>query len=138
MTAASSDDKIAIQAVLDRYALGWRHADPAILTSTWDKDYPSLYLASEKPAPLRGYSEIDKYYREAIALYPITKMEISGVEIELFGDIASAFCNIEIGFKVAGNEYVVFPRATFLFRRQASGWLCIQYHESIKYEVPQA
>ena len=138
MTAVLSDDKAAIQAVLDRYALGWRHADAAILTSTWDKDYPSLYLASEKPGPLRGYSDIDKYYREALALYPITKMEISGVEIELFGDIASAFCNIEIGFKVAGNEYIVFPRATFLFRRQASGWLCIQYHESIKYEVPQA
>jgi len=52
--------------------------------------------------------------------------------------VASAFCNIDIGFKVGETEYVVFPRATFLLRRVGIEWSCIQYHESIKYEVPKA
>ncbi len=131
------NDDALIRQLLDRYALGWRTADVPVLISTWDPDYNSMYLASEKPAPLRGYSAIESYYKDALAVYPITKMEISNVEIELFGDVASAFCDIEIGFKVAGNEYIVFPRATFLLRRTGGAWLCIQYHESIKYEVPQ-
>lgn len=75
---AEPDDRGAIRAVLDRFALGWRQADAAILKSTWDRDYAGLYIASEKPAPLHGYSEIGQ-----------------GV------------------------------------------WACIQYHESIKYEVPE-
>jgi len=136
METGQHNDETVIRQVLERYAEGWRNADVAILTSTWDKDYPGLYLASEKPVPIYGYADISKYYTDALALYPITKMEISNVAIELFSEVASAFCDIEIGFKVADTEYVVFPRATFLFRRNEGEWLCIQYHESIKYEVP--
>lgn len=131
-------DKIAIKSVLDRYASGWRNASAEELIGTWSKGNGALYLASEKSAPLHGYDEIAHYYKDALATYPITKMEIRDVEIEVFEDIASAFCNIEIGFKVGGSEYVVFPRATFLLRREGAEWACIQYHESIKYEVPQA
>jgi hypothetical protein len=137
MEIGTHNDEALIRQVLERYALGWRTADAAVLSSTWDTEYPSLYLASEKPAPLRGYAAISKYYQDALALYPITKMEIRNVEIELFGEVASAFCDIEIGFKVGEAEYVVFPRATFLFRHNTEVWLCIQYHESIKYEVPE-
>jgi len=131
-------DRNEIRIVLDRYAQGWRQADASLLISTWDEEYDSLYLASEKPAPIRGYAAILQYYKDALAVYPITKMEISDVEIDLFQDLASAFCNIQIGFKVGGKEYIVFPRATFLLRRTGIVWRCIQYHESIKYEVPQA
>jgi uncharacterized protein (TIGR02246 family) len=131
------NDNDAIRELLDQYALGWRHADPAILQGTWDKGATSLYIASEKPAPIRGYAEISKYYEDATALYPITKMEISNIEIAVFDEVASAFCDIEIGFKVGSTEHVVFPRATFLLSRSNGAWLCVQYHESIKYEVPQ-
>ncbi len=131
-------DKIEIASVLDRYATGWRTASVDGLIGTWSKDGSTFYLASEKPAPLRGYKEIMEYYKEAVATYPITRMEIRDVEIDVFGDVASAFCNIDIGFKVGESEYVVFPRATFLLRREGLEWKCIQYHESIKYEVPQS
>jgi ketosteroid isomerase-like protein len=130
-------DKNEIRAVLDRFAAGWRNANADQLIGTWSKEHAGLYLASEKPAPIHGYAEIFQYYNEALALYPITKMEIRDVAIEVFGDVASAFCNIDIGFKVGETEYVVFPRATFLLRREGIEWSCIQYHESIKYEVPQ-
>jgi hypothetical protein len=133
-----ASDRNEIRVVLDRYAQGWRDGDPSLLISTWDEHYNSLYLASEKPGPAHGHAAILQYYQDALAVYPITKMEIRDVEIELFEDIASVFCNIEIGFKVGGNEYIVFPRATFLLRRTGVEWRCIQYHESIKYEVPQA
>ncbi len=133
-----ASDKNAIRTLLERYASGWRNASADELIGTWSKQHAGLYLASEKPTPLHGYSDILQYYKEAVALYPITKMEIRDLEIDVFGDIASAFCNIEIGFKVGVSEYVVFPRATFLLRREGVEWLCIQYHESIKYEVPQS
>ena len=131
-------DKIEILSLLDRYASGWRNASVNELIGTWSNANSTLYLASEKPTPLHGHNEILQYYKEALATYPITKMEIRDVEIEVFNDIATAFCNIEIGFKVGESEYVVFPRATFLLRREGVEWTCIQYHESIKYEVPQS
>jgi ketosteroid isomerase-like protein len=133
-----ASDEILIRAVLDRYAAGWRNADAEQLIRTWNKEHAGLYLASEKPAPIHGYAEILQYYKDALALYPITKMEIRDLEIDVFDDLASAFCNIDIGFKVGESEYVVFPRATFLLRRDGGEWGCIQYHESIKYEVPQS
>jgi uncharacterized protein (TIGR02246 family) len=132
-----ASDEIEIRAVIDRYAAGWRNADANQLIGTWSREHAALYLASEKPAPIHGHAEILQYYKDALAVYPITKMEIRDFEVDLFGDVASAFCNIEIGFKVAGTEYIVFPRATFLLRREGIEWNCIQYHESIKYEVPQ-
>ena len=131
-------DKIEIRSVLDRYASGWRNASVSELIGTWSKSSSAFYLASEKPAPLHGHDEILQYYKDALATYPITKMEIRDVEVDVYDDIASAFCNIEIGFKVGDSEYVVFPRATFLLRREGVEWCCIQYHESIKYEVPQS
>jgi ketosteroid isomerase-like protein len=136
--ATSASDQTEIRAVLDRYAAGWRNADVAQLIGTWSKEHSGLYLASEKPAPIHGYAEILEYYKDALALYPITRMEIRDLEVEVFGEIASAFCSIEIGFKVAEKEYIVFPRATFLLRHEGIEWVCVQYHESIKYEVPQA
>ena len=130
------NDEALIRQLLERYAQGWRTADVDVLISTWDPEYNSLYLASEKPAPIHGYSEIKKYYQDVLALYPITKMEISNVAIESFGDLASAFCDIESDSRWQRRSTWSF-RATFLFRRNEAAWMCIQYHESIKYEVPQ-
>jgi SnoaL-like protein len=131
-------DKIEIRSVLDRYASGWRNASVGELIGTWSKRGSTFYLASEKPAPIHGHDAILQYYKDALATYPITKMEIRDVVVEVYDDLATAFCNIEIGFKVGESEYVVFPRATFLLRREGVEWSCIQYHESIKYEVPQS
>jgi SnoaL-like domain len=125
----------AIRDVLDRYASGWRNGSVEELIGTWSKKRDIFYLASEKAGPIHDYDGLRQYYKDALATYPITKMEIRDVEIEVFSEIAS--CNIEIGFTVGNSEYVVFPRATFLLCREGAEWKCIQYHESIKYEVPQ-
>lgn len=129
-----------IRAVLDRFALGWRQADPAILKSTWDKNFEEgIYQASERETPVYGFASISEYYDGATSLYPITSMEISNVRIQPHGDVALAYCDISIGFKVGTSEYLVHPRATFLLKKQLNGeWLTQHYHESIKYEVPKS
>ena len=129
-----------IRQVLERFALGWRKADPAILKSTWDSDFEeSIYQASERETPVYGFTAISEYYDEATSLYPITSMEINNVRIQPHGEVALAYCDIAIGFKVGASEYLVHPRSTFLLKKQASGeWLTQHYHESIKYEVPKS
>jgi ketosteroid isomerase-like protein len=129
-----------IRETLDRFALGWRKADAAILKSTWDRSHPeSIYQASEQGAPVYGFPAISQYYDDATSMYPITSMEISNVRVQQFGDVAHAFCDIAIGFQVGASEYLVHPRATFLLKKQANGeWLTLHYHESIKYEVPKS
>jgi ketosteroid isomerase-like protein len=72
-------------------------------------------------------------------MYPITSMEISNVRIQQHRDVALAYCDIAIGFKVGNSEYLVHPRASFLLKKQGNGeWLTQHYHESIKYEVPKS
>lgn len=134
------DEMEKIRVVLDRFALGWRKADAAILKSTRDKGFAdSIYQASERETPVYGYDAIAKYYDEATSMYPITSMEISHVRVQQHGDVALAYCGISIGFKVGDSEYLVHPRASFLLKKQADGeWLTQHYHESIKYEVPKS
>jgi ketosteroid isomerase-like protein len=129
-----------IRAVLDCFALGWRKADAAILKGTWDRNFAdSIYQASERETPVCGYDAIAKYYDEATSMYPITSMEISNVRIQQHRDVALAYCDIAIGFKVGNSEYLVHPRASFLLKKQGNGeWLTQHYHESIKYEVPKS
>ncbi len=129
-----------IRVLLDRYELGWRKADAAVLKSTWDTKFADgIYQASEREAPVVGYDAIAKYYDEATSMYPITSMEISNVRVHQYGDVAHAYCDISIGFKVGSSGYLVHPRATFLLKKQADGaWLTQHYHESIKYEVPKS
>ncbi len=128
-----------IRELLDRFALGWRKADTALLKSTWDPDYPdSTYMASEVQAPIFGFAAISKYYDSATSMYPITSMEISNVRVLEYGTLAYAYCDISIGFKVGQSEYLVHPRATFLLRQRDGRWYTLHYHESIKYEVPAA
>lgn len=134
-----SGNSEAIRALLGRYAEGWRKADPEILAGTWGPDDDdSIYMASEAPGPIFGFSEIKKYYQQATSTYPITSMEISNVRIVEYGSLAYAYCDISIGFKVGESEYLVHPRATFVLRQRAGQWYCAHYHESIKYEVPQS
>ena len=131
--------EVGIRSLLDRFELGWRKADPEILKSTWDPEYRDcIYIASEAEGPIFGFDEIAKYYDAATTMYPITRMEISNVTVCEYGDLAYAFCDISIGFKVQQSEYLVHPRATFLLRRRQNDWYSIHYHESIKYEVPQS
>ena len=130
-------DNEKVRAVLDRFEKGWRKADISLLKSLWDPRYPnSSYIASEREGPVFGPEAIDKYYEEALALFPITSMKIDHVKIDVFEPLAYAFCDISIGFKVKNTEHVVHPRATFVLRKWDGEWYLIHYHESIQYEVP--
>lgn len=136
-TKMSKANREGIAEVLRQFAKGWRQADAAILESTWMKGESAIsYQASEQPAPIFGMPALRKYYKEALGMYPITSMEIRNVKIFPIGTAAYASCDIDIGFVVNGQGYVVHPRATFVLRKRGKRWFSVQYHESIKYEVP--
>ncbi|MBI3951119.1 MAG: nuclear transport factor 2 family protein [Acidobacteria bacterium] len=130
-------DTSKIEAVLNRFAVGWRTADAALLKSTWDPEHSGCsYIASENEKPLFGSQAISRYYDQALATFPITSTEINNVTINVLDGIAYAFCDIAIGFKIGEQEFLVYPRATFVLRRRGDDWFVIHYHESIKYELP--
>lgn len=129
-----------IRAVLDRFALGWRKADAAILKSTWDRNFAdAIYQASETDTPVYGYGAMAKILRGRDFHVSHHQRGYQQCAHPAHGDVALAYCDISIGFKVGETEYVVHPRASFLLKKQDNGeWLTQHYHESIKYEVPKS
>jgi uncharacterized protein (TIGR02246 family) len=132
------EDKDRIRAVLDQFATGWREQDAGILKKIWDHTCPeSSYIAAENEKPVFGQEQINKYYDEALSAFPIISSKIDNVRINLLNDLAYAFCDISMGFKVKDTEFLVCPRATFVLRKRENNWCVIHYHESIKYEIPE-
>jgi uncharacterized protein (TIGR02246 family) len=134
----TTEDEGKIRALLDQFAAGWREQDAGILKKIWDPTYSeSSYIAAENEKPVFGPEQINKYYDEALSAFPITSSEIDNVRISLINDLAYAFCDISMGFKVKETELLVHPRATFVLRKREDNWYVIHYHESIRYEIPQ-
>ncbi len=133
-----TEDAAKIRELLDRFGRGWRAANAGDLTDLWDPGCSdSIYIAAERDAPVNGFAGVKRYYTDAVAMFPITSMKIDNVRIHEHGTIAYAYCEIAIGFKVEEREYLVHPRATFVLRKRGGQWYCIEYHESIKWDLPQ-
>jgi uncharacterized protein (TIGR02246 family) len=134
-----SEDTAKIRELLDRFERGWRKANAADLIGLWDPTCSdSIYIAAERDEPVYGFAGVKQYYTDAVAMFPITSMKIDNVHIHEYGSVAFAYCEIAIGFKVEENEHLVHPRATFVLRKREGQWYCIEYHESIKWDLPQS
>jgi ketosteroid isomerase-like protein len=123
-----------IESILEDYRLGFATLDAGRLKAIWDSDYPQIiYVAQELAQPIHGWKGVERYYeRVASSLERVFTMTIGDVSIEVFGDVAFAYCTFHFVGDVKGQAEprIADGRNTFLFRHIAGGWRTIHYHES--------
>jgi ketosteroid isomerase-like protein len=130
----TEQDTHQIRAVLERYSKSWEAMDWAGLKSIWDPDYAHiLYIPEERAEPLRGWAEVEAYFRHAAeSVIRVGAMQLSDISIDVFGDTAYAFCNFhfEAELRRLAEPFVTGGRDTFILRRKDAAWKVIHYHES--------
>lgn len=123
-----------IMAVLEQYSKSWEAMDWEGLKSIWDSAYEHiLYIPEERAKPVRGWAEVQAYFRHAAkSVIRVGAMRLSDIIIDVFGDTAYAFCNFhfEGDIKRQAETFVAGGRNTFILRCQNGAWKVIHYHES--------
>jgi ketosteroid isomerase-like protein len=134
MTPDLEVDREAVKKVVRRWARTFSSKDLEGVLATWDRTYPHIiYQAEEFPDPLRGWSEVEHYYRTFLPLISnLRDQSIIDFEVDVLGDVAWCYMRGTITFDIAGSTTSVSGevRQLFLFRRTSGGWKIIQYHDS--------
>jgi len=131
---ASEQDKQRITTVLEQYSKSWEAMDWEGLKGIWDQDYDNiLYIPEERAQPVCGWAGIENYFRGAAdSVRQVGAMKLSDISIDVFGDLAYAFCNFhfEADLKRLEKPFITDGRDTFILRRKEGAWKVIHYHES--------
>jgi ketosteroid isomerase-like protein len=112
------------------------------LKAIWDQHYDNIiYIPTEAAQPVLGWAAVEEYYRKVASLIDrITTMRVGDVSLDVFRDVAYAFCTFhaEVNFKAQNQPMIVDARNTFILRRKTGTWKIIHYHESRPYLPPGA
>ena len=78
-------DTHQIRAVLEHYSKSWEAMDWEGLKSIWDPDYAHiLYIPEERAEPLRGWAEVETYFRHAAeSVIRVGAMQLSDISIDV-------------------------------------------------------
>jgi ketosteroid isomerase-like protein len=129
----------AVKKVIRRWARAFANKDLPAVFEAWDQDYPNIiYQAEEYPDPLRGWAEVDHYYRGIAKLAQnFRDQSVVDFDVDVIGDVAWCYLRGTTTFDILGSEQIVtgLVRQVFLLRKTAGGWKIIQYHDSR--EVPE-
>ncbi|HXG67285.1 MAG TPA: nuclear transport factor 2 family protein [Blastocatellia bacterium] len=132
--AASEQDRQQIAAVVEQYRRGFVTGDIEGLKAIWDQDYDNIiYIAQEAARPVRGWAGVEQYYKHVDGLFePARTMTVSDLSVDVFGDVAYAYCvfHFEGKFKGQSEPFLADGRDTFILRRKSGTWKVIHYHES--------
>jgi ketosteroid isomerase-like protein len=129
---ASDQDRQQIAAVIEQYRQGFATMDVEGLKTIWDQDYDNIiYVAQEMAQPVRGWAEVEQYYRRVAELLErVRTMTVSDLLVDVFGDVAYAYCTFHFEGELNGQSHIADGRDTFIFRRKSGTWKVIHYHES--------
>ncbi|RFA26584.1 hypothetical protein CAI21_16605 [Alkalilimnicola ehrlichii] len=130
--SSSSQDRQEIAAVIEQYRRGFATMDVEVLEAIWDQDYHNIiYLAQEMAQPVYGWRGVEQYYRRVSGfLERVSAMTVSDLSLDLFGDVAYAYCNFHFEGEAQGQSHSADGRVTFILHRKRGTWKVIHYHES--------
>jgi ketosteroid isomerase-like protein len=132
--AASEQDRQQIAAVIEQYRRGFATMDAEGLKAIWDQDYDNIiYIPEEAAQPVRGWAGVEQYYKNIAGLLErVRTMTVSDLSVDVFGDVAYAFCNFHFEGDIKGQSqpFITDGRDTFILRRKGGTWKVIHYHES--------
>jgi ketosteroid isomerase-like protein len=135
---ASEQDRQQIAAVIEQYRRGFATMDVEGLKAIWDQDYDNIiYVPQEMAQPVRGWAEVEQYYKSvAEFLERVRTMTVGDLSVDVFGDVAYAFCIFHFEGEVKGQSHIADGRDTFILRRKSGTWKVIHYHESRPGPIP--
>ena len=80
---------------------------------------------------MRGWTRIEQYYKGVAGfLGRVRTMTVSDLSVDVFGDVAYAFCIFHFEGELKGENHIADGRDTFILRRKRGAWKVIHYHES--------
>ena len=81
---------------------------------------------------MRGWAGVEEYYNNVAAFVEwIKTLRVSDPSVDVFGDVAYAFCHVhaEVVFKGQRQPLLLDARDTFILHRTGGAWKVIHYHE---------
>jgi len=138
--AVSEQDRKEIAAVIEQYRRGLAEMNVEMLKGIWDQNYENIsYIAQEKVQAVRGWTEVVQYYNHVAGLLErVTSMTIDDLSLDVFGDVAYAFCVFHFEGEMVGQSqpHIADGRNTFILHRKSGTWKVIHYHESAPGPLP--
>lgn len=130
----TEQDRQQIVTVVEQYRRGFATLDVETLKAIWDQEYDNIiYVAQEAVQPVRGRARVEQYYKSAFeVLSRVKTMTISDLSLDVFGEIAFAFCTFHFEGELQGESEprIADGRNTFILRRKNGEWKVIHFHES--------
>lgn len=134
MTRQEITTQRTITGLIETYRQGFLQLDPQRLGSIWDRGHvPLIYVAMERPEPLRGWPAIESYFAALPQhLEKMVEKNIDPIRVDTFGDAAAAYFEFHSVVKLKGGAGLYRPsgRVTMLFKRTQTEWRAVHYHES--------
>jgi ketosteroid isomerase-like protein len=136
--AARKQDRQQIAAVIEQYRRGFATPDVEEFTAIWDHDYDHIiYIPQEAAEPLRDWAGVEHYYKHVAGFFTrVRTMTVGDVSVEVFGEVAYAFCRFHFEGEVKGQRHLADGRNTFILHRKGGTWKVIHYHESRPGHLP--
>jgi ketosteroid isomerase-like protein len=126
--AARAQDRRQMTEVIEPYRRGWEAMDVNQLSAIWDRAYDNiLSIPLEAAQPRTDWAGVEAYYKNVAACVERVKaMRVSDLSVDVFGDVAYAFCHVhaEVGFKGQSQPLILDARNTFILRRTGGACLC--------------
>ncbi|MDT3444178.1 MULTISPECIES: nuclear transport factor 2 family protein [unclassified Pseudofrankia] len=122
-----------IDDLISRYQDGFLRLDAGLLGSLW-ADQDIVYSPAELADPITSKVDLDAYYARVVRLFrDVEIMDVFAVRHQRLSDDVVA---VHFGFRfrahfVSGPLHVVAGRVSVVFRRDATGWHGVHYHESL-------
>lgn len=124
-------DELDVAAVVEQYRLGFATLDVETLNEIWDQSYGNIiYIPQESAHPLLGWAAVEHYYKRVASLLRAKMMTVSGLSVNVIGDVAYAFCTFHFEGELKGKNHAADGRNTFILHRKNGAWKVIHYHES--------
>lgn len=77
---------------------------------------------------VRSRDEVDKHWRQALALVEDIDTDLQDVSEATFGEAGVVTCWIEQDYTLDGNAQHISGPTTILFRRRGDGWKMVLFH----------
>ena len=83
--AVSELDRQQIAGVIEQYRHGFATMDVEGLKAIWDQDYDHIiYIAQEMAQPVRGWAEVEQYYKRVAGLLERVKtMTVGDLSVDV-------------------------------------------------------
>jgi ketosteroid isomerase-like protein len=126
----------AVNAVFDRYVVGWQKGDIDLLSSVYAHDarLTAYWPDPTRPLRLEGWTSVQKNLKEVFDLIGHMALDFDQRQIDVYGDVA--VMTTRWTWRQPSGPFFEHGRTTYVFRKTAGNWLIIHEHSSVNPFIP--